>query len=82
MKMINIYNLNLDAEPLENLADLTKKLKAAAESVNNLARYADARRTAAEFRLAGQIQMATEIERFIERFMESLYEHLPAELRW
>lgn len=76
--MIDIYNLNLDAEPIGNLAGLTKELKAAAAAVNNLARYADARARAAEFRLAGQIQTASQIE----CLMETIYEQLPAELRW
>lgn len=76
--MIDVYNLNLDAEPLENLFDLTKELQAATKAVNNLARYAEARRTAAEFRQAGHIETASQIE----RFMESLYHELPAELQW
>lgn len=76
--MINIYNLNLDAESLENLPDLTKELQAAAKSVKDLARYAEARKRATEFRLMGKIETANEIE----RFMDSLYEQLPTELQW
>lgn len=75
---IDIYQLNLDDEPLENLPVIGKELRATAQSVERLAGYAEARRAAAEFRRAGQIEAAIKIE----RFMESLYRELPAELRW
>jgi hypothetical protein len=76
--MIDIYKLNLDGEPLENLPALGKDLRRASQYVNRLAGYAEARHTAAEFRRAGQIETAIKIE----QFMESLYRELPEELRW
>ncbi len=76
--MIDIYNLNLDGEPLENLPTIGKELRAMSQSVERLAGYAEARHAAAEFRRAGQIEAAIKIE----RYMESIYRELPAELRW
>lgn len=76
--MIDIYKLNLDGEPLENLPAPSKDLRRAAQYVNRLAGYAEARQTAAAFRRAGQIETAIKIE----QFMESLYRELPEELRW
>lgn len=76
--MIDIYNLNLDGEPLENLPAICKELRAMSQWVERLAGYAEARHAAAEFRRAGQIEAAIKIE----RYMESIYRELPAELRW
>lgn len=77
-EMIDIYNLNLDGEPLENLPAVGEELRVLSQSVERLAGYAEARHAAAEFRRAGQTEAAIKIE----RYMESLYRELPAELRW